>query len=236
MDARVSGRQAHSVMKACIVDDHEIVREGLRVLLESLEDPAVQVVAQVGTAAEAVAAQRQHHPDLFLVDYRLPDTTGDRLCSRLVAARPGTAVVVVSSSSAEDVVRLCLQAGAAGYVSKGAGLQELRHAIAAVTAGGERVVRRDASVPAIAARTASAGRNLTQHQLRVLELVAEGMTYGQIAHRLHVSESTVRFHVGGIKDKLGVRSKAELIVIALREALVTPAGTAPATRTAPWAG
>jgi DNA-binding NarL/FixJ family response regulator len=221
-------------MKACIVDDHEIVREGLRLLLESLGDPVVEVVAEVGTAADAVAAQRRHRPDLFLVDYRLPDTTGDRLCRRLVEARPETAVVVVTSSSAEDVVQLCLQAGAAGYVTKGAGLGEVREVIREVAAGGERVVGRDTATPAPTG--AGQARALTRHQLRVLELVAEGMTYGQIARRLHVSESTVRFHIGGIKDKLGVRSKAELIVTALREALVVPEGAGPAARGASWVG
>ncbi|WP_345426973.1 response regulator transcription factor [Pseudonocardia xishanensis] len=220
-------------MKACIVDDHEIVRQGLRLLLESLTDPVVEVVAEVGTAADALIAQRHHRPELFLVDYRLPDTTGDRLCRRLVAARPETAVVVVTSSAGEDVVQLCLQAGAAGYVTKGAGLCELKRAIAAVAEGGERVVFRDQPVPVIAAADGVVGRNLTQHQLRVLELVADGMTYGQIARRLHVSESTVRFHISSIKDRLGVRSKAELIVTALREALVAPEAGAEA---ASWVG
>jgi DNA-binding NarL/FixJ family response regulator len=211
------------VVKACIVDDHEVVREGLRALVGALGDTPVEVVDEVGSAADALSVQRKHRPELFLIDYRLPDMTGDRLCQALVDARPGTTVVVVSTSSAEDVIQRCLRAGAAGYVTKGAGLKELRSVLGAVIDGRTGVVCRD-PLAAGAERSASgaASKALTQHQVRVLELVAEGMTYGQIARRLHISESTVRFHVNGIKDRVGVRTTPELIVTALREGFIDP--------------
>lgn len=210
-------------MKACIVDDHEVVREGLRAMLGALVDPSVDVVAEVASGAEALVAQTVHRPDLFLVDFRLPDMTGDRLCRTLTETRPGTSVVVVSTSTAEDVISRCLRAGAAGYVTKGAGLKELRSVLASVLGGQVGVVCRDlprgGSDPSLSGR---GSRVLTQHQIRVLELVAEGMTYGQIARRLHISESTVRFHVNGIKDRVGVRTTPELIVTALRDGFIDP--------------
>ncbi len=211
------------MIEACIVDDHEVVREGLRGVLGALADSPVDVVAEVGSGAEALAVQAKQRPKLFLADFRLPDMTGDRLCHALVEARPGTMVVVVSTSSAEDVINRCLHAGAAGYVAKGAGLKELRAALSAVLEGQTGVVRRDSFEGTSERLSLGEGKRLlTQHQVRVLELVAEGMTYGQIARRLHISESTVRFHVNGIKDRVGVRTTPELIVAALREGFIDP--------------
>ncbi|WP_216892845.1 response regulator transcription factor [Nocardia alni] len=211
------------MVKVCIVDDHEVVREGLRAILCAFENPHVEIVGEVGTGADSLKVQSLERPELFLVDYRLPDMSGDRLCKALLQARPDTAVVVVSSSNAEDVIHRCLRAGAAGYATKGAGLKELRGLLTAVLAGQVGVVRRDL-MPGTSehSRPIQGGRALTQHQIRVLELVAEGLTYGQIARRLHISESTVRFHVNGIKERVGVRTTPELIVTALREGLIDP--------------
>ncbi len=192
-------------------------------MLGALTDPSVDVIAEVASGAEALTVQTHQRPDLFLVDYRLPDTTGDRLCQALTEARPGTSVVVVSTSSAEDVINRCLRAGAAAYVTKGSGLQELRAVLGSVLDGQVGVVCRD-SLQGSAERpfAGPGGKGLTQHQVRVLELVAEGLTYGQIARRLHISESTVRFHVNGIKERVGVRTTPELIVTALREGFIDP--------------
>jgi DNA-binding NarL/FixJ family response regulator len=213
-----------SLMKACIVDDHEIVRAGLRTLVSSPAGPQIQVVSEASSGDEALCAQRTLRPDLFLVDYRLPDMTGDKLCRSLVEARPGTSVIMLSSSSADDVIQECLRAGAAAYVTKGAGTHSLCQAVSAVAAGESGIVFRDdaASGARHPGPCSGFGKGITRQQLRVLELVAEGLTYRQIGRRLHVSESTVRFHINGVKEKLGVQTRSELLVIALRDGLIAP--------------
>lgn len=208
----------------CIVDDHEVVREGLRSLVASMDTPAVESVWSVGSGADALAIQRKTRPDLFVVDYRLPDMTGDGLCAALLAECPTTTVIVLTSYPGEDIVQRCLQSGASAYVSKDAGLAELRCAFAAVASGKRRVVCRPSAFGPLSAESAHDGdrRGLTQQQLRVLELLAEGLTYGQIGRQLYIAESTVRFHINGIKEKFNVQTKAEMIVIGVRQALISP--------------
>ncbi len=212
-------------MRLCIVDDHEVVREGLRTALG--KDPGIDVVAEAGSAEAALAAVRQTRPDVVLTDFRLPDLPGDELCRRIRAAYPKVTVVMLTTYLSEDVVRQAMDAGAAAFVTKAAGLQELRETLAEVAAGGtsahegtgalvERLHRR-------AATRAPQARSLTPRQERVLELVAEGFTYREIAARLSISTSTVRFHVQGLKERLAARTMSELVAVAIRSALITPA-------------
>ncbi len=211
-------------MRIGIVDDHEIVREGLKTVLAS--EPGIEVVGVAASGREAITLAKRALPDLMLVDFRLPDTTGDVLCRTLRKAFPSTAVMILTTYLNEDVVQRSIDAGAAAYVTKAAGSEELlatvrelresRTGPLAAGAGASAVVKRmyDASV------RSGTERPITPQQERVLELVMEGLTYGTISRRLHISESTVRFHVQSLKDRLGVRTKAELIATAIRLALV----------------
>jgi DNA-binding NarL/FixJ family response regulator len=210
-------------MRICVVDDHEIVREGLRRALPN--DPEVEVVGEAASGAEALREARRTLPDVMLVDFRLPDMTGDELCRRIRAGFPSTKVVMLTTYLSEDVVRRSLEAGASGFVTKASGLDELRDVLAKLgddapvfTGGASAIVQRLHEANAERAPR----RPLTPQQERVLELAAHGLTYSEISSRLHISESTVRFHVQSLKERLGVRTKTELIAVAIRAALISP--------------
>jgi DNA-binding NarL/FixJ family response regulator len=211
-------------MRICVIDDHEIVREGLRRALPN--DPTIEVVGEAASGTEALREARRTLPDVMLVDFRLPDMTGDELCRRIRSGFPSTKVVMLTSYLSEDVVRRSLDAGAAGFVTKAAGLKELRDVLGklddqdgpAFGGGASAIVQR-----LYEANAAQAPRRpLTPQQERVLELAAHGLTYGEISGRLHISESTVRFHIQSLKERLGVRTKTELIAVAIRSALISP--------------
>lgn len=206
-----------------IIDDHEVVREGLVATLDA--QAHYVVVGAVATGAEGLETARRTKPSLAIIDLRLPDMGGDELCRALTAAVPGIGVVILSTYMNEDTVRRALVAGAAAYVTKAAGLGELINAIDRVAAGSitapEQASQITKQLHALVAHR-SAEVPLTPQEENVLELAARGLTNEQIGRRLYISESTVRFHVQKLKRKLGARTKTELIAKALRGALITP--------------
>jgi DNA-binding NarL/FixJ family response regulator len=209
-------------VRVLVIDDHEVVREGLSAALSC--DGAFEVVAAAATAASGMLAAARARPDVALVDLRLPDTDGAVLCRGIRQRYPGTAVVVLSSYVSEDTVRSAMEAGASAYVTKGAGLAELRQAI--VRAVADRDAFGDCQIVGqlhdlVSQR--SVGGRLTTQQERVLELSAEGLTYREIGARLFISESTVRFHMQKLKEKLGARTKTELVARAIRTGAMAPA-------------
>lgn len=206
-------------IRVLVVDDHEVVREGLSAALPA--GGQFEVVGAVGTAAAAVREVHRSRPDAALVDLRLPDMPGVELCEELRLAHPTIALVMLSSYMSEDTLRDAMQAGVFAYVTKGAGLAEVRIALlGAVADGGDR--RIVTQLHDLVTRR-SAGERLTPQQERVLQLCAEGFTYREIGARLFISESTVRFHMQKLKDKLGARTKAELILRAIRAGVMGPA-------------
>ncbi|CAN5326376.1 response regulator transcription factor [soil metagenome] len=214
-------------MRVCIVDDHEVVREGLRSVLE--KDGSIAVVCEAGTGAEALAVVAAERPDAVVVDFRLPDITGDELCRALTTAHPGLHVIVFTTYLSEDLVRLTLAAGAAAFVTKAAGIDELRAVLARIDREGENFQRSSASATVHRLFGASGGEEhhvLTPRQEAVVQLAADGFTYAEIASQLMISQSTVRFHIQAVKERLGARSKTELISIAIRRALIAPAAHA----------
>jgi DNA-binding NarL/FixJ family response regulator len=218
------GETPDSVARVLIVDDHEIVREGLRLSLEA--DPKLEVVGAAATASEALAVARRTLPDVALVDLRLPDMSGEDLCRRLRERFPETALIVLTTYLSEETVRGALQAGAVGYVTKASGLSELRAAIDRALAGetdtiaaGPQIVQRLHET--VAARMGEA--TVTPQQERVLELAAQGLTSSEIGERLFIAESTVRFHIQKLKEKLSARTKTELVAKAIRLGVIAPA-------------
>lgn len=206
-------------MKLLIIDDHEVVREGLRVALE--RDDFIEVVGEASTGEEALTAVSELRPDVALTDYRLPDMTGDALCRAILAAQPETRVVVLTTFLNEELVRSCMASGATAFVTKASGIEELRDTLRQIEHG-EIVEESVSSAVHRLFEHRRASQTLTPRQEHVLTLVADGLTYGEIATRLSISQSTVRFHVQGLKDRLGARSKADLIAIAVRDALILP--------------
>lgn len=220
-----SGRIVRSMAVATvlIVDDHEVAREGLRAALGN--DPRYKIVESAPNGRRALEFARRAQPDVAIVDLCLPDIPGDQLCRELLVLRPGLAVVMLSSYLTEETVRRSLQAGASAYVTKAAGLPELRAALERVLGDGSRghdratVSQIVKSLDEIVASRSGCGA-LTPHQSRVLELVADGLTYKQIAERLCVSSSTVRFHIQNLKIKLGAHTRTELVGVSIRSGLV----------------
>lgn len=224
MDAEDDVEAAAETWRVLLVDDHEIVRAGLAATLG--QDPRLEIVGLAADPEEALTLVRRTVPQIVIVDFRLANARGDELCRRILDLMPSTSVVMLSSYLTEETVRAALDAGAVAYVTKAAGLTELRAAI-------DRIVeRRGASTDAPAQIVTFYERLVhervdaempTSQQLRVLNLAAEGKTYKQIALELHISESTVRFHIQKLKVKLDAKNKTELITIALRKGLVAPA-------------
>lgn len=207
-----------------VVDDHEVVREGLVAVLS--REPDLEVVGTAATGREAAELARRTRPDLAIVDLRLPDTPGDALCRELRALLPDLEVVVLSSSLTEDGVRSAMDAGASSYVTKAAGIAELRAALRRGVPGADGC--RPPTVSQIVGRLRefvqerADGDAPTPQQARVLELAAEGLTYREIARRLVLSEATVRFHIQNLKVKYAATSKTDLIVRAIHLGLVPP--------------
>jgi DNA-binding NarL/FixJ family response regulator len=211
-------------LRLLIVDDHEVVREGLRLSLSS--DRAIDVVGTAGTGAEAMTQIRRTLPDVALTDLRLPDTDGSTLCARIRADYPSTRVVVLTTYLSEEIVRQVADAGASAFVTKASGLAELRAVLEQVARGEDplRGVNPEAVVDRLHGTVVvhDARPLLTPRQERVLELAADGLTYAEIGRRLFISESTVRFHIQALKARLGARTKTELIATAIRTALIAP--------------
>jgi DNA-binding NarL/FixJ family response regulator len=212
-------------MKLLIVDDHEVVREGLRAVL-STED-GIDHIDEADSGRTALTRARRCPPDIVLLDFRLPDMPGDELCGALRRGFPSAILVMVTTYLSEEIVRRTLQAGANAYVTKAAGLSELRRVVREFTSGQANTASRTESeivrrLHDVVAERSSEFR-LTPQQERVLELLAAGMTYQEIGRRLFISESTVRFHVQKLKERLDARTKTELVAKAIRLSLLSPA-------------
>jgi DNA-binding NarL/FixJ family response regulator len=219
-------------MHLMIVDDHEVVREGLLASLASVE--GLRVLGAVSTGRAALKLARRVTPDVALVDFRLPDMGGDELCRQLLALSPSISVVMLSSYLSEEIVRSSLQAGASAYVTKAAGLPKLREALDEIRAApGRRVPVHRApqlvkQLDRLVAERQGALR-VTPRQERILELAAEGLTNRVIGERLFISESTVRFHIQKLKGRFGARTRSELVARAIRLGVIPPGPEAFAT-------
>ena len=210
-----------------VVDDHEIVRRGLRAALE--HEPDLEVVADVRTGQEAVKLVEQFRPDVMLVDMRLEDTDGPSVCERLRAVAPETAVVMLTSYHQDGMVLRALAAGARGYVIKDVELTELKRMIRAAHRG-ECVLDPAVAPHVIAAATgAGSGSNtasvkktlaLSDIDLDVVRHLASGLTNKQIGALVHRSPHTVKDHLEKICAALEVHTRTEVVAAALRIGLI----------------
>jgi len=199
-------------IRVMLVDDHEVVREGLRTLLA--RDKTLLVVAEAGTTAEAIETAARAKPDVVVMDVRLPDGSGVEACRTIREARPETKVIMLTSYADDEALFASIVAGAAGYLLKQTRGQAVIDAITSVAAGRslldpdvtgkvlERVRRgREDEDPAFA--------SLTEQERKVLEQLAEGKTNREIGEILFLSEKTVKNYVSRILDKLGLSRRAE---------------------------
>jgi two-component system nitrate/nitrite response regulator NarL len=201
-------------LKILIVDDHPIIREGLRQYVSSAPDMAV--VGSAGTGAETLDALKRETPDLVLLDWLLPDARGHDLIPRIKARRNGIKVLVFSAHGKEEIVQDALDAGADGFLSKGEDVDEILRAIRSVAAGQiwagrEQVSRCLREVRERFAEDTRDGRPvLTPREWEVARLVAEGCDNKAVAGKLHISEGTVRIHVSSILGKVSRKSRLQL--------------------------
>jgi DNA-binding NarL/FixJ family response regulator len=197
-----------------IVDDHDVVRLGLRTMLES--EPDMAVVGMAGSAQEALHKVPALAPDILLMDLRMPRMSGAEMLTELRRVCPHLRAVVLTTYHSDEDVFGAIRAGARAYILKSSSLEEVTEAIRRVHAG-ETVIP-----PHIAHQLAQrVGREaLSAREMEILHLVARGMKNHEIAQQLSISANTVRNHVVSLLEKLGVRDRTEATAIAVQQGLV----------------
>jgi two-component system, NarL family, response regulator NreC len=213
-------------IRVVLAEDHMIVREGLRALLEGRDD--VVVVAEADDGEAAVKAAAEHRPDVVVMDLNLPNLNGVDATKQIRKAQPDTHVLILSMYSTEEHVRPAIRAGAEGYLIKGSGLSDLVAAIKAVSTGNAffspqvaKIVLDDSRRATQAGGNDRTGSELTPRERQILKLVAEGRSSPEIAKELNVSVKTVEGHRGRIMAKLDSRNVAGLVRHAIRLGLVS---------------
>jgi DNA-binding NarL/FixJ family response regulator len=215
--------EAVTTARVLLVDDHAIVRQGLRSILEL--EPDISVVAEAGGWSDALQALDRARPDVIVLDLKLSsehDTEGLDLCSEIVRRRPESNVVILSTFLNEELLNQALRRGAKAYVLKEVDVVELVRIIRAVSHGGSGFDGRSAAmVRALVAREhAPAEPPFTDREREVTRLIASGLTNREIGGQMFVSESTAKFHVRNVMRKLGVHSRAEVVYAAGKRGLL----------------
>lgn len=214
-------------MRLLLVDDHEVVRSGLRMLLESQED--IQIVGEAGTAAEALEAVERLEPEVILLDIGLPDMSGIQVMERIREIEPDIAVVALTIHEDKEYFFKMLDAGATGYVPKRAAPDELLTAIRAAAQGQvylypslATLLVKDYLDQDAEARESRKLNGLTERELEVLTHVADGATNAEIGLDLGISPKTVARHRENIMAKLNLHSRTELVKYAIRKGIIKP--------------
>jgi two-component system, NarL family, response regulator DevR len=205
-------------IRVFILDDHELVREGVRGLLES--DPDIEVVGEAATAAEALTRVPLARPDVAILDVRLEDGNGIEVCRDLRSMMPDLACLMLTSFADDEALYASVMAGAAGYVLKAIRSRDLIEDVKKVASGASlmdprsvaKVVGRLSNPPTAASQLDS----LSPQERRVLELIAQGMTNSAIAEALFLSQKTVKNYVTTLLAKLGVTNRTEAAILATK--------------------
>jgi two-component system, NarL family, response regulator LiaR len=207
-------------IRVMVVDDHDMVRRGLAVFLRAFGD--LKLVAEASDGSEALQIVSNARPDVVLMDLIMPGMDGVETTRILRDRYPGTQVIALTSFRDEDLVYSALQAGAIAFLMKNASIEELAAAIRAAHAGKPTLSPEatQALIDRATRPTALTTYHLSDRELEVLSLMAEGLTNHQIAGRLTVSLSTVKFHVSSVLAKLGVSSRTEAVALAMQHNLV----------------
>jgi len=216
-------------VRVAIADDQELVRAGLRGIIEAESD--LEVIGEASDGESAVELALREQPDVFLMDVRMPGLDGIQATEQIVAAQGPTRVLVLTTFDLDENVYRAVKAGAAGFLLKDLPAEDLvaaiRHAAKrsdallapAVT---RRLVERFAQRRPPTKASVRVADELTARELEVLRLVASGLSNSEIAHELHVSGTTVKTHVARVLMKLGLRDRVQAVVVAYESGLVTP--------------
>ena len=213
-------------IRVVLVDDHALVRQGFRRILE--DDPELTVVGEASNGLDAIALVKKTDPDVVVMDMAMPEMSGLHATMELVKQRPGTKVLILSMYSDEQYVRNALDAGAKGYILKNAIENDLTRAVKSVAAG-EQYLAPELSGALIKAmqtggfeKSADPYERLTQREKQVLQLIAHGKSNKEIAVMLDLSVNTVAVHRANLMSALGVHKTAELVLFAVKKGLVMP--------------
>jgi two-component system, NarL family, response regulator DevR len=210
-----------------LVDDHEVVRLGLKALIG--RQPSFEVIAEAGTADEAVEKARVHQPEVVVMDVRLPGKSGIDATREIMRLRPETKVIILTSYADDELLMDAIEAGAAGYVLKQIGSDALLKALESVSRW--ESLLDPALMNKVFARLREAARKergqafagLTEQEVKILALVAEGLTNREIADRIYLSEKTVRNYVSAILGKLGLAHRSQAAAYAVEHGLLARA-------------
>jgi DNA-binding NarL/FixJ family response regulator len=202
-------------MRVLIVDDHTVVRDGLRTVLST--DPGITVVGDCASGEEAVLLAARLRPDVVLMDLRLPGMDGVAATQRIVAEGTGRVLVLTTYDTDGDIVR-AVEAGATGYLLKDASRQELIRAVGAASRG-ETVLS-----PTVAARLKRGTSPLTPRETEILHCLAAGWSNPEIARTLYISEATVKTHILRVFEKLGVRNRTSAVTAAIARGILPSPG------------
>lgn len=214
-----------SRLKILLVEDHALVRAGMKALMQKIE--GIEVVADMGDGLEAVKYARTAAPDLVLMDIAMPGLNGLDATARIVKESPTTRVILLSMHANEEYLRQALHVGASGYLLKGAELAELELALKTVARGERYLTPAVAKYAVEAFREKSEGpvgplAKLSMRQREILQLVAEGHTTKDIAHRLNLSVKTVETHRSQLMERLDIHDVPGLVRFAMRVGLIQP--------------
>jgi DNA-binding NarL/FixJ family response regulator len=210
-------------VRVLLADDQRLVRESLATLLGLLD--GIELVGTAADGDEAVRLAAEHTPDVVLMDLRMPRCDGIEATRRLTAERSPARVIALTTYADDESVLGALRAGARGYLTKDAGAADIRAAIEAVAAGGSALdpAVQHHVVAALGSAPPDAGPDLpddlTRREAEVLSLIAEGLSNGEIAERLVVSQATVKSHINHLFAKAGVRDRAQAVTYAYRHGL-----------------
>ena len=213
-------------LRVLIVDDHEVVREGLRSLLNRRQ--AITVVGEAGSVAEAVGEAARLEPDVVIMDVRLPDGSGVEACREIRQVRPDVKVIMLTSYADDEAVFASILAGAAGYLLKQTRGQALAEAIEAVARGGSLLDPAVTQKVLERVRTLGSGgpddvlASLSEQEQKILLLIADGKTNKEIAEEIFLSDKTVKNYVSSILSKLNLRRRSEAAAFIARKRLGQP--------------
>jgi DNA-binding NarL/FixJ family response regulator len=215
------------VIDVVIADDQDLVREGLRMMVEAEGD--IRVVAEAANGPAAVAATRQHDPDIVLMDVRMPDLDGIEATRRLVSGGSRARILMLTTFDLDEYVYRAMKAGASGFLLKDARREQLVGAIRTVAAGEQllapSITRRlieDFCARPQPGSAAQEGEGLSERERDVVERIARGMSNAEIAADLFLAETTVKSHVTRILTKLDLRDRVQVVVFAYETGLVRP--------------
>jgi len=216
------------LIRVIVADDQALVRAGFRAILEGQDD--LDVVGEAADGAAAIALARELHPDVVLMDIRMPGLDGIEATKRLLRDGDAPRVLMLTTFDLDEYVYEAMKAGASGFLLKDAPRDQLIGAVRTVAAGDallapalvRRLIEDFVSRPAPGASPPAELDELTERELEVLTLIARGLANAEIATRLFLSEATVRTHVTHILAKLGLRDRVQAVVLAYESGLVRP--------------